>query len=195
MSAVFVSASIPDPRRDPRYHSTADVVAIREAVRALAAVVICRAPLVFGGHPAITPLIRHVAERVGHADRITIYQSEFFRAFFPADNAFFRNMVVVPEVPGDREASLLRMRTTMFQAHDFAGGVFIGGMEGVEQEFELFRHLCPRARWFPVGTSGAAARIVLDAHRAELPAAEHAALAKDLVYGPMFEQLLGYVRP
>ena len=195
MSAVFVSASIPDPQRDARYHTTADVVAIREAVRALAAAVIPRTPLVFGGHPAITPLIRHVAERVGHDNRITIYQSEFFRSFYPSDNVFFRNMVVVGDVPGDREASLLRMRTTMFRSTEFAAGVFIGGMEGVEQEFELFRSICPQAKWFPVGSTGAAARLVLAAHGGELSASQRASLENDLVYGPMFEELLGYVRP
>jgi hypothetical protein len=30
--AIFLSASVPDPRRNPKYHETADVIAIRDAV-------------------------------------------------------------------------------------------------------------------------------------------------------------------
>lgn len=191
MNAVFLSASIPDPRRDPKYHGSADVVAIREAVRALAAAVLPRAPLVFGGHPAITPLVRHVAERVGGADRVTVYQSGFFRRAFPVDNAFFPDVVVVPMGP-DEDASLLRMRTQMLLSREFAAGVFIGGMEGVEREFELFRSLCPHARWLPVGSAGAGGRELLRAHGSALGTVELAQLGAELVYGPMFERLLGY---
>ena len=192
MKAVFMSASVPDPTRPARYYSTADVVGIREAVRALAEVVISRERLVFGGHPAITPLIRHVAERVGYSDRITIYQSDYFRTHFPSDNAFFRNMVVVPEVAGDLRGSLLAMRKAMMTDHDFRAGVFIGGMEGIEEEYELFERLAPRSLRLPVASTGAASKLLLKAHAANFDPAVATALETDLVYAPMFERLLGY---
>ena len=63
LNKIFLSASIPFPERDRKFYDTADIVAIRDAVRALATVVIPRAHLVWGGHPSITPLIRFVLEK------------------------------------------------------------------------------------------------------------------------------------
>ena len=40
LNKVFLSASIPYPDRDKKFYDTADIVAIRDAVRALATVVI-----------------------------------------------------------------------------------------------------------------------------------------------------------
>ena len=56
---IFLSASVPLPLRNAAYFNTADVIAIRDAVRALMLVIIeQKAELVFGGHPAISPMIR-----------------------------------------------------------------------------------------------------------------------------------------
>lgn len=62
---VFLSASVPLPSRHHRYFETADVIAIRESVRALATAVLPVGRLTTGGHPAITPVIRKVAESMG----------------------------------------------------------------------------------------------------------------------------------
>jgi hypothetical protein len=56
---IFLSASIPD--RDP-YVRDSDPLAIREAVLALVAVTVRERRLVFGGHPAISPLVEHAAQ-------------------------------------------------------------------------------------------------------------------------------------
>ena len=40
LNKIFLSASIPYPERDKRFYNTADIIAIRDAVRALATVVI-----------------------------------------------------------------------------------------------------------------------------------------------------------
>ena len=40
----------------------------------------------------------------------------------------------------------------MIQSAKFAAGVFIGGMEGVEQEYELFVRAHPKALALPVAT-------------------------------------------
>jgi SLOG cluster3 family len=160
---VFLSASVPLPTRNPAYFTTADVLAIRDAVRALAIVVAeAEAELVFGGHPAITPMIRLQvmqagAPRVG--DRLVLFQSRFFTSAFPRDNASFERVELVDEVPNDRDASLLRMREAML-AGSFDVGLFIGGMEGVEEEYGLFRHMHPEARAFPVASTGAAAQAI-----------------------------------
>ena len=162
---VFLSASVPLPTRNPAYFATADVLAIRDAVRALAIVVAeVEAELVFGGHFAITPLIRlQIAQagapRVG--DRFVLFQSRFFTASFPRDNTSFERVEFVDEVPNDHGASLLRLREAML-ADPFDVGVFIGGMEGVEDEYELFRRIQPEARAFPVASTGAAAAAIFN---------------------------------
>ena len=162
---VFLSASIPLPTRNPVYFGTADVLAIRDAVRALAiAVVEEEAELVFGGHPAITPMIRLQlmqagATRVG--DRFVLFQSRHFPSGFARDNTSFERVELVDDVPNDREASLLRLREAML-ADPFDVGVFIGGMEGVEDEYELFRQMQPAAQAFPVASTGAAAAAIFD---------------------------------
>ena len=48
MKNVFLSASIPDQSRHPKYYATADVIAIRDAVRALATVVIPNSKISMG---------------------------------------------------------------------------------------------------------------------------------------------------
>lgn len=62
MDAIFLSAGVPDPRRGPEYAATADTVAITAAVSALVYVTLGRRPLIWGGHPAITPMIWVIAE-------------------------------------------------------------------------------------------------------------------------------------
>jgi hypothetical protein len=192
MKAVFLSASLPDPERDPKYFETADLIAIRECVRALATVVLPRARLVFGGHPAITPLVRRVGERLGAMSRIRLYQSAFFEAHFLEDNALFSDVVITPAVSRNKPASLRAMRTSMITSEAFGAGVFVGGMEGVEEEFELFRKYCPRALLLPVASTGAAARFVYDSLRTEHPREPSFTLLRSSrVYGALFEGLLG----
>lgn len=98
---IFLSASVPDPRskKHEKYYDSADVIAIRDAVRALATIVIPKSYLVWGGHPAITPLIRYVMTTMeaNVQDHITLYQSEFFRNIFPADNVFIENILFTPK--------------------------------------------------------------------------------------------------
>jgi SLOG cluster3 family len=41
----------------------------------------------------------------------------------------------------------------------FSAGVFIGGMEGIIDECELFMKLCPDAKILPVASTGAVAKL------------------------------------
>ncbi len=58
MRPVFLSASEPYQGRDREYLDSRNIGNLREAIRALCAHVLPRGKLVFGGHPAITPLVR-----------------------------------------------------------------------------------------------------------------------------------------
>lgn len=159
---IFLSASVPLADRHPKYFQTADVIGIREAVRALVHTVIPKGVIVFGGHPAITPLVRLYAQGLGVkvGDHFFLYQSAFFNLSYPPDNNAFEKLVEVPAVAGDIRASIGDMREQMLGDFSFSAGVFIGGMEGVEDEFTLFRMKHPNAVTLPVASTGAAAKIV-----------------------------------
>jgi hypothetical protein len=188
LSKVFLSASIPSPERDKKFYDTADIVSIRDAIRALATVVIPRAHLVWGGHPSITPLIRFVVERmnVDCKEHITLYQSLFFKDKFPLDNFAFENIVLI-ERKSTREESLELMRYKLINDNDFKVGLFIGGMEGVAEEYLMFRERHPNALILPVASTGAAAKILYD----NQPCSYDIRLKNDYAYMALFRDLIG----
>ncbi len=209
---IFLSSSVPD--RDPEKYP-ANPVAIREAVRALVAVVVPGRPLVFGGHPAISPLIWEDADSLGAADSVYIYQSRLFAANVPREAHFFQGLdrlkwtpAVPPQAP-DRDASLALMRDAMIvrrildeqqvlnpraqpEFPAYAAGVFVGGMDGVEAEWALFRSHYPQAPALLVAsTEGAARRLMDDSNNAALyDPRTRAMLERDSRYGHVFRQLL-----
>lgn len=128
-----------------------------------------------------------VAENVGvdYGRWVRLYQSRHFRDEFPEDNERFQNVTYTDEVEKDREKSLLAMRECMFSDHTFAAAVFIGGMGGIIDEFELFRRLQPNAAVVPVvSTGGAVLRV---AERLGTLAAD---LRGDLDYVALFHRHL-----
>ena len=112
--SIFLSAGVPDPSAT-HFMGEGDVAAISALVSALLFVALGRRPIVWGGHPAITPMIWAYAEAldVDYGQWVTLYQSEYFKDDFPEENARFGNVVVTEAVPGDRERSLEAMRRRM----------------------------------------------------------------------------------
>ncbi|MBP9102220.1 MAG: hypothetical protein KBF82_00015 [Chitinophagaceae bacterium] len=188
---IFLSASIPDQTGNPKYYDSADIIAIRDAVRALVTVVLPKSYLVWGGHPAITPLIRYVMTTMEYdiKNHVTLYQSNFFRRFFPEDNEYFENVVIVPEME-DKTKSLYKMRYKMLTENIFEAGVFIGGMEGVEEEYEMFKSLQPTAKIFPVASTGAASKIIFQNY----PEALDQSLQTDYAYMALFRSLFKQIK-
>lgn len=156
--AIFLSASVPDPKRAPAYAATADTVAITAAVTALVYVTLGRRPLIWGGHPAITPMIWAVADSMGvdYGQWVRLYQSNFFEDQFPEDNVRFQNVTFTDVVDGDQNKSLRHMRERMFKEQQFDAAVFIGGMSGIVDEFDLFTQLQPKANAVPIVSTGGA---------------------------------------
>ena len=185
---IFLSASIPDPRRNPVYAKTSDPIAIGAAVAGLLYVTLGRRLLVWGGHPAITPMVWAAAEDIGveYGSWVHLYQSRFFEEDFPQENARFRNVTYVDAVADDRDASLAAMRRRMLGDHQLLSAVFIGGMEGIEAEYELVRELHPDAPTFAVATTGGAALVLHDRLKDQPPE-----LARSIDYVGMFHRLLG----
>lgn len=187
LNKIFLSASIPYPERDAKYYTTADIVAIRDAVRALATVVIPKAHLIWGGHPSITPLIRFVMDRMNAnvKQHITLYQSLFFKDKFPEDNFVFENIVLTPTMKDVKE-SLAIMRKSLIEDNDFSVGIFIGGMEGIADEYGMFKAAHPDAMILPVASTGAAAKILFDEIKPKL----NSRLLEDYAYMALFRDLL-----
>lgn len=187
LNKVFLSASIPSPDRDKKFYDTADIVSIRDAVRALATVVIPKAHLVWGGHPSITPLIRFVIDRmnVDLKKHITIYQSLFFEDYFPPDNFVFEN-IVLTEKRNSRDESLELMRSKLINENDFKVGIFIGGMDGINNEYLMFKERHPKALILPIASTGAAANILFENH----PQGLDIRLKNDYAYMALFRDLL-----
>jgi hypothetical protein len=146
--------------------------------------------LVFGGHPAITPLVRGIADRLDHRENVLMFQSKAFVAETDARDTVLTdahdwNGAEVEPRSGRRNMSLLRMRYEMLGRPDsgsivreldryrnriglqradrlrtleFEAAFFIGGMEGVEREFYIFRRFHPDTPAYPLASAGSAAQ-------------------------------------
>jgi hypothetical protein len=129
---VFLSASEPDPRRSAEYWDSRKLLNVREAVRAFCGHALPHFPVVFGGHPAITPLVRSVADRTGYdarlqgrlegvtayRPRILMFQSGLFvdrpdSAEEIVTEPLDEDGRVTPRKSGMRNESLLSMRYAM----------------------------------------------------------------------------------
>jgi hypothetical protein len=159
MSSIFLSASVPVIGRG-NYYQTADPFLIQFAVRQLVTATIRDRQIVWGGHPAITPMILTICQdlEIDYSSSVILYQSRFFEDIFPQENLHFNNIIFTDAVPDNREMSLLLMREKMLAREDLQAAVFIGGMEGVEVEYEMFKHFHPDAKVLPVAAAGGAAR-------------------------------------
>jgi hypothetical protein len=186
--AIFLSAGVPDPKRGPEFAKTADTVAITAAVSALVYVALGRRILVWGGHPAVTPMVWVVAESFGldYGQWVKLYQTRHFEDEFPEDNQRFQNVTYTEDVEHDRERSLLAMRERMFKEHAFGSGVFIGGMRGIIDEYELFRAFQPNAKILPILSTGGAVLKISE----RMPGLDHD-LTDDLDYVGLFHRHLG----
>lgn len=188
MTCIFLSASVPLPDRDPVYLATADVIGIREAVKGLVAEAVLRGTIVFGGHPAITPLVALLLRSMGteYRGRVILYQSAIYAGKFPPEKDEFLNVIEVPAVGNSEEDSKHAMREQMIYNHSYDAGVFIGGMEGVEIEFKMFRGRDEHTPVWPIASTGAAAKNIFEGlgrPRTDL-------FLNELTYATLFRRLL-----
>ncbi len=167
---IFLSAGVPypDPQRNPDGNIySIQATLVREAIRGLVSAVALERRIVFGGQPAVTGFVWDAANSLDAQDSVTIYQSNFFRNRTPPQARFFKNLIWTPNDPDLNEA-LKMMRSQMIVKRslvpdgpasfpEYDAAVFIGGLDGVEREWELFRQQYPRARVFPIGSTGGAA--------------------------------------
>lgn len=163
---VFLSASIPYRDLD---HYPPEPDLIRQAILALVSVSLPNRLLVFGGHPAISPLVEHAARNLSAVDRVHIYQSRLFQAVVPPEAKKFQNLHWTKVVRRSnkeetKRASLTEMRKKMINSMTFGAAVFIGGMDGVEEEWDLFGQHFPDAPRIPVASTKGAALLLWQRH-------------------------------
>lgn len=187
--AIFLSASIPQPDRHPKYFESMDVVAIREAVLALATVALPSITLCWGGHPSITPLVSVIvqSEEEISIDAVRLFQSLWFEGQMPPENETFQTIEYTPK-RATLQGSIAELRDKMLRYAPYKAGIFIGGMEGVEEEYHLFRELHPNAPAYPIASTGAAALELYESNK-EL---EHfpESLHDEIAYHSLFRELL-----
>lgn len=155
--AIFLSASVPLVNRST-YHETANAFLIQCAVREFIIAAIRKYKIVWGGHPAITPMVWSICEDLGidYSQHVVLYQSKFFEDRFPEENERFKNVIFTDAVENEKDASLYSMRESMLSRDDLVAAVFVGGMEGVEAEYTIFNRFHPSALVLPVASPGGA---------------------------------------
>jgi hypothetical protein len=172
-TSIFLSASIPDPER---WSGEFDALEITDAVVALArSALTAGARLITAAHPTIAPLLLYVAAELPNEleAQVTIYQSAIFEGVLPAATQRFQAEGVATfkwteAVEGEssdvdnRGRSLELMRRQMLAETEPIAAVFIGGMEGIEDEFALFGELRPGAPTYPIAAPGGEARHLLE---------------------------------
>lgn len=191
MIRLFLSASIPLPGRNPEYMDTADVLAIRDSIKAIVSTFLHNGLIVFGGHPAITPLIALLLRGMPPETkrRVILYQSLFFEKGFLDENDDFIDLRLTPAIQGDRDASLALMRSEMIRSQNFDAAIFVGGMEGIWNEYREFHNAHPDALCLPIASTGAAA---LELYRQI--AADRRDLIYEITYPTLFRSLLNEIQ-
>lgn len=166
---VFLSASIPDP---DRWSGSFDPFAITDAVVATARSVFTRGgKILTAAHPTVAPLILQVADAFpdAHPGKLVIlYQSSLFEDVIPAATREmmrreYVDVVFTPATAGERPEpghwtqSLSVMREAMMTEVPIVAAVFVGGMEGIVDEYERVGAAHPGAVRYALGRPGGAA--------------------------------------
>ncbi|MFX1498374.1 MAG: hypothetical protein ACFFBH_12675 [Promethearchaeota archaeon] len=167
-----MSSSLPSAERDPKYSRNTNPLDITNAIVSFVEEILKRdGNLIFGGHPTISPLILKVAMKFSlneiNPNRIKIYQSEFFKNIISKYTKELLDLklgkiIWTENMNNDRTQSLNQMRNRMLKDNYLHAGIFVGGMEGIEDEFEMFREFYPNNPFYLVASSGGAARLLYD---------------------------------
>lgn len=161
---VFLSASFPNGDRGESFRPY-DASAVADAVSAFTRNILSsNGQLLFGGHPTITPLVLMVARETGTRHSVVVYQSEWFHGQIvpEVENLEHEQLGKIVWTPRAEElgASLKCMREQMILSRPCRAALFIGGMEGIFDEFDMVRKLSPTTALFPIaGPGGAAAQL------------------------------------
>ncbi len=160
--SVLLSASFPSGERGERFKPN-DPAGITDAVAALSrAVFKCNCKLLFGGHPTITPLVLLIAREQRVRDSVVVYQSRWFQDEVTPEvedvckEGFGR--IEWTEKKATLQESLAQMRQSMAaSSNNLSAAFFVGGMEGILEEYQVIKKLSPNALCIPIYAPGGAA--------------------------------------
>ena len=168
---IFLSSSLPSADRNPTYYINTNPLDIINAIISIVENILkMDGNLIFGGHPTISPLILKVAMKFGSSkkhennpERIQIYQSKYFESIISKYTEELLDLRLgeilwTKNIDNNRELSLNQMRVQMLKEHNISAGIFVGGMEGIEEEFNLFKEFYPQNPIYLIGSSGGATK-------------------------------------
>ena len=173
-SSIFLSASIPSPDRDKRYYINTNPLDITDAVVAISKIIFSEGgKIIYGGHPTISPLILSVARifkqyyKQENLPLVSIYQSKFFESKISQFTEELINLELgeinwTNSVKNDKDLSLMLMRKEMIESRNIVAAIFIGGMEGIAEEFKLFVESHPNFPMYLIASSGGATRFLFE---------------------------------
>lgn len=162
--SVLLCASFPSEKRGKAV-SPYDVDAIADAVTAMTrAILEANGRIAFGGHPTITPLILLIASSRSERQLVDVYQSEWFVHEITPETRRLEDLGYGKIHWTKREESLASsistLRKVMLKESNPLGAVFVGGMDGLFEEYRLFRQEYPERPCIPIkGPGGAANRL------------------------------------
>lgn len=170
---VFLSASIPDPNR---WKGKFDPFEITDAVVATARVVLAHGgTIITAAHPTVAPLLLYAAsgQLNDNDQRIIIYQSRAFKPVLPAATNRFetdgickikwtRRINNEPPIPQSAPESLAFMREKMLKESKPDAAFFVGGMQGISDEYRLFHEFHPDAPIYAFGRPGGEAEKLIE---------------------------------
>ena len=153
-ATVFLSASFPSGERGERFLPY-DPSGIADAVSAFSRAILgSNGTLAFGGHPTITPLVLMISRELRVKHSVTVFQSRWYEKMrLPeVDEIEKEELGLVTWTPkvDDREEALRIMRTAMIRSRRYAGALFVGGMEGIPDEYAMMRKWWPGTPCMPV---------------------------------------------
>ena len=120
--------------------------------------------LAFGSHPTITPLVLMIARELCVKDSVDVFQSAWFKEqrHPEVDGIENEKLGCVHWTPDadDQDEALQTMRQEMIKHTRYAGALFIGGMDGIGDEYRMVKKIWPETPCIPVaGPGGAAAHL------------------------------------
>ena len=158
---VLLSASFPSGERGERFKPY-DPSGIVAAICAFSREILeSNGTLTIGGHPTITPLVVRICKDLGVTDSVTVFQSEWFREQKIPEVDEIENeqlgTIQWTDSADERDEALRIMREAMIKEGQYAGALFIGGMEGIEAEYKMVRSFSPETPCVPIAGPGGAA--------------------------------------
>jgi hypothetical protein len=212
---IFLSAGIPFDRkldagtpqhaRNHAYLRTAQPDRVRDAVSSLVRAALAEDfDFVFGAQPMIASMVLDIVSRFASemsGTRVYVFQSQFFVGKIPdatlslAAWQHARGLMtpVIPDAQNpDKDRSLARMRDDMGSFPRLVAGVFVGGMEGFEDEAAIFTSKNQKLPCFAIGSTGSAAAALLKTNglRFSRGPASESSLATLTSYPLVAEQIL-----